>query len=92
MEHGKKTVEGFYERLNILSIHFPQAKEIISHALNNYRRCDVSKDDIIDALAAAVTAFLGFGAFPNPSEFDGKGLPMQMLHLPIQGRSQTDSI
>ncbi|MGB7912968.1 MAG: DUF429 domain-containing protein [Desulfobaccales bacterium] len=92
MEHSKKTPLGFCERLNILCNRFPQAKEIISHALNNFRRCDVSKDDIHDALVAAVTAFLGFGAFPNPTEFDEKGLPMQMLHLPRQGRCPTGSI
>jgi predicted RNase H-like nuclease len=59
---------------------------LVSDALNNYRRQDVAKDDILEALAAAVTAIAGLNALvslPDPPEFDDRILPMQMLYRPL---------
>lgn len=85
MRHNKKRAEGFKERLQILKPYHPDTAAIVSYALSNYRRKDVAKDDILDALAAAVTAFTGVQnlvSIPQPPEFDDRGLPMQMLYRP----------
>jgi len=83
MAHKKDTPLGFCERLKVLRSHHSHTDAIVSDALNNYRRQDVAKDDILDALAAAVTAIAGLNALitlPDPPEFDDRGLPMQMLY------------
>lgn len=83
MQHNKKRAEGFNERLQVLKSYHPDIVAIVSDNLNNYQRQDVAKDDILDALAAAVTAFVGRNALislPEPPEFDDRGLPMQMLY------------
>jgi predicted RNase H-like nuclease len=49
----------------------------------------VGKDDILDALVAAITALAGLNALvsvPDPSESDECGLPMQMLYRPTTVR------
>jgi myo-inositol-1(or 4)-monophosphatase len=84
MQYKKDTREGYDERLQVLEL-YPQTNAIVSYALSNYRRKDMAKDDILDALAAAVTAFKGLGdliSLPDPPEFDDRGLPMQMLYRP----------
>jgi len=85
MQHNKKRGEGFTERFQILRSRHFQVDEIVSHASNNYRRRDVAKDDVLDALAAAITALVGLDvlvSLPDPPEFDDWGLPMQMLYRP----------
>jgi predicted RNase H-like nuclease len=85
MQHNKKHAEGFKERFQVLKSCHPDTAAIVSYALSNYRRRDVAKDDILDALVAAITAFTGPGALsclPNPPEFDDRGLPMQMIYRP----------
>lgn len=86
MQHNKRCPAGFTERLQVLQSKHPDTDAIVSHALHNYRRKDVAKDDILDALAAAVTAFAGLKnlvSISNPPEFDDRGLPMQMLYRPL---------
>jgi predicted RNase H-like nuclease len=82
MQYNKKREDGFNERLKILESYHPDPAPIVSHALSNYRRRDVAKDDILDALAAAITALAGLNnlvSLPDLPEFDARGLPMQMF-------------
>jgi predicted RNase H-like nuclease len=86
MSHQKDTPLGFCERLQVLQSEHPDTDAIVSHALHSYRRKEVAKDDVLDALAAAVTALAGLKnlvSLPDPPEFDDRGLPMQMLYWPL---------
>ena len=58
MQHAKKRTEGLVERTQLLQSIYPGTTDIIDHALSTYRRKDVARDDILDALAAAVTGLL----------------------------------
>ena len=84
MKSPKKKVEGFLERKEALSSICPFANEVIEYALSKYRRKDLAKDDILDSLAAALTAKMGgmygFKYVPNEPETDGKGLKIQMVY------------
>ncbi len=84
MKYSKKKVEGFLERKEALGNVCPFADEVIEYALSKYRRKDLAKDDILDALAAVLTAKMGgmygFKYVPNEPETDGKGLKIQMVY------------
>ncbi|AAM05357.1 TPA: DUF429 domain-containing protein [Methanosarcina acetivorans] len=84
MKYPKKKDEGFLERKEVLDNVCPFAEEIVEYALSKYRRKDLSKDDILDALAAALTAQMGgicgFTYVPNEPEIDSKGLKIQMVY------------
>jgi predicted RNase H-like nuclease len=83
MQHNKKRAEGFAERIKVLQSYHSATEEIVQHSLQNYRRQEVGKDDILDALVAAITALAGMKALvsvPVPPESDECGLPMQMLY------------
>jgi myo-inositol-1(or 4)-monophosphatase len=80
MQHNKRKVEGFSERLNVLRSNNSNTAEIVDYALAKFKRKEVWKDDILDALAAAITALGPLCSIPDPPELDEKGLPMQMLY------------
>ncbi len=84
MEFNKKKREGFLERKDTLIQYCESTNAIIDSALSKYKRKQVSRDDILDALSAAVTAKLchkyGFTFIPENPEFDDKGLPMQIVY------------
>jgi predicted RNase H-like nuclease len=83
MTYSKKTLEGFVERLGVLRKVYGECEEYVKEALVKHRRQDVAKDDILDALAAAATARLGFDALktlPEAPEKDAKDLPMEMVY------------
>ncbi|MDO9536147.1 MAG: DUF429 domain-containing protein [Bacillota bacterium] len=79
MQHHKSKAVGFSERLSVIEAHFPNAATIVS-AVN----CPgVAKDDIVDALAAAVTAYRSGGNLlniPEEPQQDLIGLPMEMVY------------
>jgi predicted RNase H-like nuclease len=83
--HYSKTKEnGHLERLKILQSIYPQSETILSQTLSNYLRKEVRKDDILDALGAAITAKIGrenLSFIPNPPEPDAEGLPMEMVYF-----------
>ncbi len=84
MIHRKKVKEGREERLRVLECVEPQTKVIYKQALNEFRRKCVAKDDILDALIAAVTARCGYGRLkwiPECPPKDCKGLPMEMVYF-----------
>ena len=85
MRFSKKKLEGIEERLCVLERVEPKARSIYKAGYDNFYRKDVARDDILDALVAAVTAYRGWPdqlqVFPknNAPERDGRGLPMEMV-------------
>lgn len=89
MEHSKKRREGLLERIQVLKSIYPHTDDIIKQALSKYRRREVARDDIIDALSAAVTAMVGVGAhklvsIPEAPELDSRGLRMEIVCYPYR--------
>ena len=82
MAFNKKTVEGFEERRTLLKRYLHHADEIFDTALNNYRRKEVARDDIGDALVCACTALLHprISSIPEVPECDEYELPMEIVH------------
>jgi len=85
MKHSKKTKKGFSERMQLLESVYPHTNDMVDHAISTYRRNEVARDDILDALSAAVTAIVGVQSLisiPETVEFDSQGLRMEMLYCP----------
>ena len=83
MQHPKKQIQGKIERGTLLGSCDPQSPKIIDTALKKYPRSAVAEDDVLDALAAAITASHGHGALqtiPYAPSLDAKGLPMEMVY------------
>ena len=81
MTFNKKTEEGFKERIRILNRYFHQTRNVIRSAESKYGS-SIAKDDILDALAAAITATkedLGLATLPSEPETDSHGLPMEIV-------------
>lgn len=59
----------------------------MQNALSKYRRKDVARDDILDALVASVIAKLSFQkglrSIPEIPEKDSQGFPMQVVYATI---------
>lgn len=85
MSYSKKKGEGVRERLEVLRSIEPTAELIWQDALSNRLR-GVARDDILDALAAALTAvpehvrLSDIQTVPPDAEQDAFGLPMEMLY------------
>ncbi|MGD8798338.1 MAG: DUF429 domain-containing protein [Desulfobacterales bacterium] len=85
MAHSKKTAHGFAERYSILKKTYPQSGAIVKQALNQFRRKDVARDDILDALVLAVSERFSAGkpkSVPSDPSVDEKGLPMEIVYPP----------
>ena len=84
MKYSKKTESGFNERKELLNSIYLHTNDIIKHSLYTYRRKQVKKDDILDALVAAVTATGGsdtLASIPQKPEINKEGITMEMVHL-----------
>lgn len=84
-KYSKKKKEGIEERIKILEKVEPKTQEIFDAACSQFFRKDVARDDILDALAAAVTARggwqgQGLGTLPESPDKDSKGLAMEMVY------------
>ncbi|MGE5497876.1 MAG: DUF429 domain-containing protein [Syntrophothermus sp.] len=81
MQYNKKLQPGHEERLKMLLKFYPFAEEIVSKAKEMYRRKDLAVDDIIDAIAGAVTAKYSqsLRTLPEKPEYDSKGLNMEIV-------------
>lgn len=81
-ERGGKGID---ERIRVLEQVEPRTRAIYDKACTKFLRKDVARDDILDALVAAVTARLGseqIQKFPmglEESPTDGRELPMEMV-------------
>jgi predicted RNase H-like nuclease len=83
MQHNKRTEDGFKERLQLLELRNPGSEVIVTSVLNRFARKEIERDDLMDALAAAVTGKLGKGSlrsFPEWPERDSTGLPMEIVY------------
>jgi predicted RNase H-like nuclease len=84
MRHGKKTAEGRRERLEALARREPQSRRLLASAASTTHRREVGLDDVLDALAAFVTAEAhpdGSARVVGDPPTDEKGLPMEMVHV-----------
>ncbi|WP_165787131.1 DUF429 domain-containing protein [Pseudohalioglobus lutimaris] len=83
MEHSKKSEEGFNERLEHIQEYLPNARRAVLGAIDHYPRSNVAKDDILDAVVAAITASYPdrWATLPAAPELDEAGLPMEMVYL-----------
>ena len=84
MIHSKKRGKGFSERMEVLLSIYPHTREIVDYTLQKYLRREVAKDDILDALVAAVTASKegqGLSTIPENPGKDSKGLAMEMVYF-----------
>jgi predicted RNase H-like nuclease len=83
MEYSKKNEKGIQERKSILMSVYPDSEGIFEDAERNLRK-EVARDDILDALVAAVTAYKGrqgLKSIPEKPELDSHGLPMEMIYF-----------
>lgn len=84
MNHKKRKRMGFEERLAVLARLFTETRDLVDEAVSGFRRKRVAKDDILDALVAAVTGWCGRGSLtsiPESPERDEYQLPMEMVYL-----------
>ena len=82
----KKVKQGRDKRRHILENIQSGANEVYREARSEFRLKDVARDDILDALVAAVTAYKGTTQgrlevlpYDHPPK-DSKGLPMEMVY------------
>ena len=82
MKHSKKR-EGLAERLEVLARLSWNANEFYNRIKNQYKVKDVRSDDIVDAMAAALTASLSnrysIQTLPQTPEIDSHGLRMEIV-------------
>jgi predicted RNase H-like nuclease len=83
MSFNKKTAEGLSERKRILKKHFRQSEDMIQSAEASFKRKKLARDDIIDALALAVTGLSPpdmLVSFPPDPPRDSRHLPMEIVY------------
>ncbi|MFX1382971.1 MAG: DUF429 domain-containing protein, partial [Promethearchaeota archaeon] len=81
MKYYKKTREGIKERLAILNYHCKYKKSPLDVGLNQFKRKEMSVDDIMDAWILAIRASKGrsdLQIIPEKFERDSTGLPMRI--------------
>ena len=83
MTHSKRTAEGAAERIAVLERHLPSAAAIVDEVTRAHRKTALGQDDVLDALAGAVTARLGASSLktlPATPERDSRGLRMEIVY------------
>jgi predicted RNase H-like nuclease len=83
MQHRIGKPEGFAERVRVLENVLKDSQARATEALTTFARGAVKRDDVLDALAAAVTALLSQGhpaSIPENPDCDIYGLPMEMVY------------
>lgn len=84
MTFAKKGAAGESERLKVLERVYPRAPALFLEMRETLPKGSAAPDDLMDALAAAVTGFLGGGklnTFPETPPRDAYGLPMEMVYF-----------
>ena len=87
MFNPKKTVKGFEDRYAVLENNCPQTGRIVDQALDQFQRKDLARDDILDALALAVSArrsLKSIRTIPQDPPRDEKGLPMEIVYAVLR--------
>ena len=83
MRSSKKRTAGVNERLEVLGSIEPRSREIYEGAGSKFRRKTVGRDDIVDALVAALVARERgdrLTSVPDVPPRDAKGLLMEMVY------------
>jgi predicted RNase H-like nuclease len=83
MQHNKRTAKGFNERLRLLTRQYPGSQAILAFVMDAFERRQAGRDDVLDAIAAAVAAKQGrrsLRSFPGRPELDSAGLPMRIVY------------
>jgi predicted RNase H-like nuclease len=83
MACSKKSPQGFAERYAILKNIYPQTAAVVDLALHRFRRKELARDDILDAIALAVSARCpaeSIKSVPADPPKDKKGLPMEIVY------------
>jgi predicted RNase H-like nuclease len=83
----KKTALGIQERVTLLERLFPKTRKLISNTVTTFSRDILVIDDVVDALALAVTALHAgdnLESIPSKQEWDGEGLPMEICFLRVK--------
>ena len=82
MRHPKKKREGFRERLEVLGRALPEAHDLFRAAFLEFGGFEASRDDVLDALAAAVAAsrITSCRTLPRVPETDSTGPPMEIVY------------
>lgn len=91
MQYKKKILKGFCERLAVLREVWPSISKTIEailedeKVLEEHGRGNLDGDDILDAAAAAITAWAepqALKTLPEHPPRDRRGLPMEMVYVP----------
>ena len=88
MKFSKKKQEGREEQISVLNRILPSCGDEFERILKNYLRKELEKDDILDAMAAALTALAGFNetrTIPESRRRDSCNLPMEMVYYQHMG-------
>ena len=85
MPNGKKSKAGFDERKQIVRGFVPKVDDVLKQVRDNFAVAQVANDDVLDALAAAITAKIGcqqgeFETLPETPLPDSEGLTMEMVY------------
>lgn len=83
MQHRKKSDEGFDERLELLKRSHSNACQDFRQIRAQFRSWDLADDDILDAIAAAITASAdprALRTLPESPPIDSEGRPMEMVY------------
>lgn len=97
MQHSKKRQAGQRERLTVLARWLPAAPALFEQACADWTRRELARDDILDAVACAVAARAGSGAYltlPAEPPRDGQGLAMEIVYpaaCATGGRTDNDT-
>ncbi|WP_411360353.1 DUF429 domain-containing protein [Pseudidiomarina salilacus] len=86
----KKTAQGIEDRLSLLEEFIPNARELYANALAQYRRKELARDDIVDAMMGLCIACAPRDALetlPNPAPKDAFGIEMAMHFCVFSRRS-----
>lgn len=89
MQHSKKTERGLAERLAVLRQHLPQSQSLLETVLRERLRREVQPDDVVDAIAAFITAAGRpdlIQSLQGQPACDANGLPMEMVYFRLRGR------
>ncbi len=81
MNISKKIKGGLELRLNILSKYYSKSWEIYTQGVHKFKRNQVARDDIVDALAIAISAsfYPAIESLPQFPEKDARGIPMEIV-------------
>jgi len=86
MKEKKSKPEGIMERMELLQKLFPKSNSILEKGQKDFLKKEVKNDDIVDALALAVTGFLGEKSAyqfisDTPVKQDVHGIDMKMIYF-----------